>query len=419
MLSRRTRTLLKWTGAAIGGLGLLLTIAWFDWDARASRRMEAKLAEVRAAGYELDYWNLDGENSTEDLDEEENGAQAYLEAFALLDAIPYAEEERCYYYLDRRVEWLRTDVEEGTRTFLIEFFESHREVFEAFEAGAKFIYCRFNSPEDPITRVAGSIKAAKVLCLRARIQALEGQPEESFRTLLASMALADPKKNEDVLIRMVLTSFNLRLLEDLMLAGWIPDEELHSLHDSIDPKEFWKIMEEHTRYELAFDATVFMRVIEDKDLDDLLVNPEAINRIARSSFTRPLIKNDFVTYLERVVPLIEACRKPYHVSRSMIEAFERQESDQLSWANPVSTFLLENMMYFGQSAADSEVLQLLARTAIELELKRRETGSLPETMENLPIDPFSGKPIGYDLENGMLRSAGGSNGPVTWQLKRK
>ena len=179
---------LKLTALVVVILIITVALMWIAFSAAAGRDLEAKIQEVRAAGYALDLVEF----AAHEIPDSKNAALIYQEAFGLV-VDPSDEEGK---FLDPSVLDLEAGLSEEDRKILKAFLEKNQDAFEMLEEAAAFDLCRFPiAYEDGMSallpHIAECIKASKMLSIRARFQVLEGRPGQAAKSLQASMALGE------------------------------------------------------------------------------------------------------------------------------------------------------------------------------------------------------------------------------------
>ncbi|MDH4270486.1 MAG: hypothetical protein OEW18_00770 [Candidatus Aminicenantes bacterium] len=122
---------------------------------------------------------------------------------------------------------------------------------------------------------------------------------------------------------------------------------------------------------------------------------------------RPLIKNDFIRGLLKYEEVEAQARRPYYETRKFWRRHD-QEISALPWYAVLSRMAMPMMDAALLKQATLEALALTARTGLACKVYRNQTGRYPENLAVLvpgifpevPVDPFTGKPLIYRLEGG-------------------
>ena len=129
---------------------------------------------------------------------------------------------------------------------------------------------------------------------------------------------------------------------------------------------------------------------------------------------RPLLKADYVEYLEWMTELRQAAERPF--DRADMERI-RQGGDALPRWALITRMVLPALGRVRVKAAEHECLLDVARTGLALERHRLETGAYPASLDELrlpggvPADPFTGRPLMYKPSaTGVVVYGAGENG---------
>ena len=137
-----------------------------------------------------------------------------------------------------------------------------------------------------------------------------------------------------------------------------------------------------------------------------------------SWLTRPLLKAQVRLLPEIYEGLEKIAGEPYYAQSAFHENYARMAEavPERKWF--LKTFLTNYQTAFMKEAA-LEALMLTTRTGLACKLYKNRTGRYPENLETLlpeylteiPVDPFTGKPLVYQIENDrLLIYSLGSNG---------
>ena len=134
--------------------------------------------------------------------------------------------------------------------------------------------------------------------------------------------------------------------------------------------------------------------------------------------TRPMIKAQLRLMPEILKSLEKIAGEPYYAQLAFHENYRRmiEAVPERKWL--LKIFLPNFQTAFLKEAALESVM-LTMQTGLACKLYKNKTGRYPENLEALrpeylfeiPIDPFTGKPLVYKIENGeLLIYSLGSNG---------
>jgi hypothetical protein len=144
---------------------------------------------------------------------------------------------------------------------------------------------------------------------------------------------------------------------------------------------------------------------------------------------RPLIKRDIRRTLPIYARLEELAHSPYHRTRQFWPSYHDHLRD-LPWFAFLSKNLIPDLETTFMKLATFDALVLTARTGLACRIYKSRTGEYPDTLEALvpgllkevPVDPFTGKPLVYRREGeGFIVYSLGNNqkddgGRSTWEI---
>lgn len=393
---------LKIAAVVAGVLLLCLVAAWFMWAASADRRLDARLAELEAAGYATDLTRLAPPLPPDD----DNAATLFDQAFA---GFPNPLPDALGPLLDRTT----GEFSDEERATMDAFFLEHAEAFALLDEAASLPRCVF--PRDYsrgyailLPQIANVIKACKLLRMRVWRQAADGDVSAAARTIETTIATAECCGDEPILVSQLVRIVGLGIaideLQSMMLEPGLPPEALRRIRDRLDPDGLIAGMRLAYRGELAF-ASSMVRAV--RGGDDVAQNLGVeLPAVLDTTVARPLIADDLGNLLDTERRMIEAADRPYPQAAPALAAIDAEVQATVDWRRPISGM----MMYaVGPSHANAVKMQsrlVLARAAIDVVLD----GELREP----PIDPMTGAPLQYDAESGELSNGAG----LTWKIRR-
>lgn len=392
---------------AVGVLILVPVAVFLAWSMRASRRVDAELAEIRAAG----------EPATPDelatfyqaaADERET-AQLWLGATRPLageafrsDAqkLPIVGESEAEIPPPGRP-WPDLKAAEA---LLNQYEDALRQLHEAADRGGPARYTvnfdqGINTPLDYIQSLR---TAARLLALEARVRAHQGRAHEAARSVRTIFSLGDSLKQEPLfisqLVRVALDSVGQEALREVMPGVEFPDEDLERLQ-------------------------AHLRTVDYKDgleravLGERVIGIEAIRDPAAAAGTpggggprlSVLTGASLARYLKSMAGVVAAAKRPWPQARLAVEGIvqdleadaggsilQRSESFLPALALPSCSTLFDAL-------ARATAMNDAADAAIAVERYRREHGKPPDRLSDLvpkllprvPADPFSGQPLRY------------------------
>lgn len=384
----------------------ILAIAWTIFSYVAADRLETELDKLRNAGVETDLAAM----APEEIPDELNAARIYKRAFALLEQPSQTENHLLDYNREATLVELKEKWTTKDRRAVRALLDRNKGALEALAEAAQFEQCRFPLRyEDPLGMLLPHLSsigdAWRILRFRIVLESLEGNPEGAMTDLLTALALADSMKEEPLLVSFMYTVALRRqillLAQEVMRSPEVTDEQLRSLKRRLDPGNLRERLVRSLQGEFCFGFSGY-RLWEGSELG------------IGGFLSRPRMRWDMATRIDMFSRLIDAARLPYHESQSTVAQLSREAEGLNRWLNPITSIIWGTFPRTLEMAANAETLDTLAAAAIDLELQRRATGSLPETLEEPPIDPRTGNPIGYDPEAGLLTA-----GELEWKIRKE
>jgi len=146
---------------------------------------------------------------------------------------------------------------------------------------------------------------------------------------------------------------------------------------------------------------------------------------------RPLIKRDLIRGVLKYEDVEAQARRPFYETKGFLEEYER-EITTLPWTAVLSRIAMPNIGAAFLKQAALEALALAARTGLACKIYRNQNGRYPADLAALvpgilpevPVDPFTGKPLVYRLEGeGFIVYSLGSNekddgGRMTFEMTK-
>jgi len=132
---------------------------------------------------------------------------------------------------------------------------------------------------------------------------------------------------------------------------------------------------------------------------------------------RPLIKHDLIRGLLRYEEVEAQARRPFYETKEFREKYER-EIRAFPWHAILSRLAVPEMSAALLKQSTLEALALTARTGLACKIYKNQNGRYPDDLADLvpgilpevPVDPFTGKPLIYRLEGaGFIVYSLGSN----------
>jgi hypothetical protein len=266
------------------------------------------------------------------------------------------------------------------------------------------------------------IQTTELLFFSALFSAEEGDVHGAVDTLLTGLKFTPLAAGEGTLIACLVSVAETRVLAQFLgeICGGraVEDEDLVRLMRALDPGPWGE------RLAAAFrgERVMFVEVGEDllgSGLGDLGSIYEGSSWWQKFGLwvLRPLLKVDMRRSLPSFEFLEAQAKIPYYQSRDALKGRD-QQLEGLPWYAYLSKFMLPNSEGAFMKKAMIEAVTLASRTGLACRLYKRRSGRYPGSLDELvpgllaevPIDPFTGKPLVYRREGeGFVVYSLGSN----------
>lgn len=411
---------------------VLLVCAWVVADYVTSARLQGTLADLKADGFAT---SLAGAAPAA-IPEAQNAAPLYLKAFEKLAAA-------------RELDVTIPPVEKGgfgalsadDKNKVRDWLAANAETLGLFSSARARGRCRFDRDYSkgmatPVPEAAQAIKAAKILSYRAQALAEDGKPDAARKAILDAFALADSMKDDPIfvvqLVRIVIVSMHLKVV-DHCVGAEAGEAELKSWLDLTPTYDHLNgLMETGFRGDLASIAE-----LAGKPLDRTLAawvpgNPFVLGG-GRVAF-RPILRNDLTTLIDLLTRATTACRRPIGEAIESLQALEKEAESLPGWLYPLTRTFIPALSKAVENQRRVIATLAVVRAGLECELAHAARKHYPEKLD--VVDPFTGKPLVYNPDKGLLYSfgpdgdddggeelkadAGGDQvGDIVWKLRRR
>ncbi len=384
----------------------LLAVAYAAYRAVLKHRLNARLQAIREEGYpatleELDAWY-------EEPPPGQNAADIYMKAFRLIVEPTEEEAEKLplvgYAELPPPGEALPQEMMSAIEKHLEPNKQAIRLLHEAASLGrSRYPIDLRDGAAMRVNHLTSVRRGAELLALAACWHAREGNPEAA-RALTSCFALGESLGDEPVLIsqlvRYAIDAISVYALQDILSLVSLPAGALTALESAI-------------RSLPSKPGTPPRWVLGEMLFVAEASKPEQLGSELRlSGWTAPAYRQTGVLQLDALYRLavmdefVEACREPFprriEASRRVASEKDRRAS-QRPWLHPLTVRRMPTV-YGGvlEEAADFARLRS-ARVALAVERFRLDNERLPEKLselvpayiEEVPADPFDGKPVRY------------------------
>jgi hypothetical protein len=397
-------------------LVLLGVIGWTAANLIGSWRYQSAVASLEADGFVLDPSRI-GPPAVAVAD---NAAPYYSAAFALYvrppDPAPWEEHPM------KRL----AEAKPGDRAAAEAWLKQNSDAFDMVRRGQKRPRCRF--PRDysegysmPMPELTGIVSLSRALALLAESQLLAGDVVGARESTQLIFALGDCLSDEPVLVsqlvRLVAVESGLAVVETAVTEA-TGEADLREWQALLPAATFFQGgLERGYRGEIVM-ATGLLRKPVAETLA-LLEGVQGGRATIAWDLMRPLVRYDGAGYLHDMRRMVLASRKPYLEGKEDVP--DRYLHGLRSIWNPVRACLLPALSSALRRQATVEARLAVLRAGIEAERVHKATGAYPKAVAG--TDPFSGKPLVYDLEKGRIASVRpvetDQDRPTEWRLRAK
>ena len=399
------------------------------------KRWDDKLAELRKKGEPVSMAEL----APPALPDDQNAAVLHEQAFKLLEDIPRGTDSRLNELLPRKGAVPKAvDLAEARK-----LLESCKPALDLVRRGTLRPKCRFKRDYNAVppvlllTLMSGTSRTGGFLDYDCRMNLVEGRPDDAVADCVTMLRVADGLKDEpllvDQLVRIAVIDRGTDALQrvlDRSEPGAAALTEAAGVLKRLDSREslVWTV-----RGERCYGIALIRQALEDpaKFLQNIGTKGHWTRLTALSA--RPLFLADGADYLDRMGRLQDLVAKPYYQNHEILQQWEDQIAQEqedtahiftgktLLWISKIPLTYDRSLAGIGN-----------ARLAIALRLYRMKHGQYPDALaalvpdfiEKLPTDPFSGKDFIYRRDgNGFVLESVGDDDQTytewkTWKCSR-
>ena len=293
------------------------------------------------------------------------------------------------------------------------------------EAGLKPCFL-LRDPSAPLfemmTPALKMIHATQLLGFSALFMAEDGDVSSAIERIISGLRFTPMVAREGYLMPYLIAVADTRMLTyflgEICHGRKVGDDILVGLIDGLDPGS-WR---ERLANAIKGERVLFVEIGSlatrgaRKEIEPLFGETSYLNDVL-TWLVRPWVKIDVRKTLPRYSELEAQARLPYFKGRDFFRDLI-QRSQNSPWYSFVSKFILVNFESTFLKEAQLEATLLASRTGLACRLHKSRTGQYPDSLEALvpaileeiPVDPFTGKPLVYRREGeGFIVYSLGSN----------
>jgi len=266
------------------------------------------------------------------------------------------------------------------------------------------------------------ITVTRLLGFDALLRADEGDVPGAIEKIRSGLRFTPRVAGEGMLMTQLIAVANTRMLVEFLAAvcrGRAIDESLlRELAVELEPDPWRKRLSRAIQGDSVLIREAAAQASRGTRMENAFFfgEPSRLNDI-RVWLIRPFLKTDLRKTLPELLELEAQALLPYYESRGSLRT-RTQQLETRPWYAYLSKALLGNFEAAFLKEAQLEASLLAARTGLACKLYKGRTGEYPEALgalvpgilKEVPIDPFTGKPLVYRKEGkGFIVYSLGSN----------
>ena len=412
--------------------------------AELQRQFDDKLAELRKQGEPLTLTEL----APPAVPDDQNAAVLHEQAFKLLEDIPRATDDRLRELFPRSAPAPTAEDLAEARKLLAPCAPA----LDLIRQGTLRPKCRFDLDynANPVAMLlphpSKVQRAGRLLSYESRIEIAQGRPDAAVADCVTALRLADGLKDEpivvDQMVRFALIGMGTNGLQRVLDQSEPGEAALREAVGVLAALDDRGPLLRALKGERVVDLAVVRLVLDDPATAvELFMHTDGTSpfegvktKLMRAS-ARPVLLASAIEYLDRVEQSQNLAAKPYYQSHQAFRQLENQVKQEYRTQPLAHLFAWMELPTVSKSALayDRSLAGIgKARLAIALRLYRTKHGQypddlavlVPDLIDKLPIDPFSGKDFIYRRDgNGFVLESVGDDDQTytewkTWKCSR-
>jgi hypothetical protein len=380
----------------------------------AGKRLEDYLVKAKAEGVALGVREF-----VPDCTESENAAPLWKAAEALLAA---DGEDKSALSKALADSFYERPLDDESRRRLARIIEKNRRSLDlTIEAAARpCLRLGFwsQAPDDAfkvnVPSLVKMVLATKLLAVEALLRADRGETQQALDECRNGMRLARRIMDEPALITTLIAVADMKQMLisfDRIVSGRNIDQEtVASWIKELDHQSWRSSFIRALPAEQANSLEVGLRMIKgDPAATKSYSGPEGLNSRFWSWLIRPLLKSELLWFQKSFEGAGKVSMLPYYEQREFLIA-QSGKVNPPPWYYRMIGGLQPNFHASFLREASLEAMMLATRAGLACKIYRNKTGHYPENLEALvpdilpeiPIDPFTGKPLVFKRQSGKL-----------------
>lgn len=316
---------------------------------------------------------------------------------------------------------------EESRKRLADLIALNRPVFDLLaEASARpcFRSGDWSSPSPPVPDPASLVKMIQVLRLfgiDAVLHAQAGSATVGLDRCRRGMAFVRSTLDEPFLINNLVALANMKslvvCLNSILRSREVDPDALASWKQEMDAEAWRAKFFRCVQAERVLSLVAGLRAI--KGDKEALKDIENEGNLRFYWLWRPVLKSQIIFVQDYFRELEKNADRPYYELKDWLQK-KSPDRGSLPWYYRVSGLQLPDFQSVFLKEATLEAMVLTTRAGLACKIFKQKTGHYPETLDalvpefldKLPVDPFTGKPLSYRLQEGggIIIYSLGSNG---------
>jgi len=416
------KKIMKWLGIGIGTLLVLIILASLIMNVIFGRELRQTMAQQKAEGRALTI----AEIRPVPIPDDQNAAPLFQKAGEMLG--PYIHD-RPVLPIAPAIKELSDLINSNATADISTWPIAHREKLPGLiqspemqqlftilaEASQKPGYnsnLKYEDGPGMLLPNLGKIRQiARFLSIKAELAAQTGNTAEAFATILEGLKLVDLLKQEPVLVtqlvRIACDKIMIDCLERMADKTDIPADQARDLiaelaqHTDSAP---WIQAMDGERVGIGLWCFQTLWRSSFRDFNPLLSTEMNIPRWLGWGLKypyAPILKKDFTVYLKLISQVQDYYKAPYWETAKTIR--NHPTNQQIPPYCIMTRLLLPGLDKIATKNAEHDALIKVARAGLGLKLFKQKNGAYPDTLEkltpefleNIPVDPFTGKALIY------------------------
>jgi hypothetical protein len=415
------RKVLKTGGYIVLGLCVALILVRVIAGVVMQRKFNARLAELRARGEPLTIAEL----VPPEIPADRNAAALYVQAFQQMELV---SEKACARVAELAETPTPLSSEQSDEAHKL--LEQGKEALRLLREGTERPQCRF--PVDAsvpayailLPHLAKVRSAERLFALSVRVSLAEGKmdaaPEDCTRMLTLARSTHDEPFLISTLVEIASTELALKQLSGVMDASDPSPEVLRKMGSTLGDAEDRSQFVQDMRAERCLGLSGIDAAIRNpKEFAAICGMRPALCWVLGFVF-RPLILNDGLCYLDVMDRYLELAKERSWQGKAALDGLLAtvETLSKSHWKHPISRLVLPALARAGTAFDRSIARKGCAKLALALRLYRMKNEQYPEKLsqlvpdflDKLPGDPFSGKDFLYRTEGkGFIVYSVGAN----------